>query len=288
MKLPVIKLNKEFFIAHKEHFKIAATVAIVSVTIISVIGRFVPRKSEEITATASSASQVNPRASEIAKAMSTVPQENEAQTAAETEKTSSTSETEAVSAAAETAETGQTEQGSQSGSTSATTALPTTQKTTVPFATAIIPDYPADYNAQWDAGYLVAIDNPDYSYECAQVTLSDGDRDLLERLCNGEFGSGGFVGASLIAQAVKNAICFDGYQSVQAVITGCRYDGRTDLGTTEACRQAVRYIFDENHDAVQHRIMYMYNPVLVQSAFHESQNYIMTYQDVRFFDRWNY
>ena len=52
--------------------------------------------------------------------------------------------------------------------------------------------------------------------------------------------------------------------------------------------QAVSYIFDENKDAVQHRIMYMYNPDMVQSAFHESQNYILTYQTVRFFDRWGY
>ena len=43
-----------------------------------------------------------------------------------------------------------------------------------------------------------------------------------------------------------------------------------------------------NHDAVQHRILYMYNPLLVASEFHESQNYILTYEDVRFFDRWGY
>ena len=169
-----------------------------------------------------------------------------------------------------------------------TTVAPTTEKITVPFATAIPPQAPADYNAQWEAGYLVAIDNPDTTYQCAQVTLSDADRDLLERLCMGEFGSGGFVGASLIAQAVKNAICFDGFTSVSSVIKECRYTGRTDIPANDACKQAVSYIFDENHDAVQHRIMYMYNPELVQSPFHESQNYILTYQSVRFFDRWGY
>lgn len=172
--------------------------------------------------------------------------------------------------------------------TKPSTAQATTQAATIPFATAITPKTPADYNAQWNAGYLVAIDNPDTTYECGQVTLCDADRDLLERLCMGEFGSGGFVGAALIAQAVKDAMCFDGYTSVQSIIDGCHYTGRTDIGTNETCKQAVRYIFDENHDAVQHRIMYMYNPTLVQSAFHESQNYILTYQDVRFFDRWGY
>lgn len=165
---------------------------------------------------------------------------------------------------------------------------PTTQEAAIPFATAIPPQTPADYNAQWNAGYLVAIDNPDTTYCCGQVTLCDEDRDLLERLCMGEFGSGGFVGASLIAQAVKNAMCFDGYTSVASVIKDCKYTGRTDLEPNDECVQAVEYIFDENHDAVQHRIMYMYNPNLVQSAFHESQNYILTYQEVRFFDRWGY
>ena len=64
------------------------------------------------------------------------------------------------------------------------------------------------------------------------------------------------------------------------------YDGSVDIAPNEECRQAVRYIFDENHDAVQHRVLYMYNPYLVQSSFHESQNFILSYAGVRFFDRW--
>ena len=130
----------------------------------------------------------------------------------------------------------------------------------------------------------MAIDNPDKTYECSKVTLTDEDRDLLERLCMGEFGSGGFIGAALIAQSVKDAMCFDGYPTVASVIENCHYTGSTKIGTNQECIQAVSYIFDENKDAVQHRIMYMYNPDMVQSAFHESQNYILTYQTVRFFD----
>ena len=159
-------------------------------------------------------------------------------------------------------------------------------QTPIQFATAVKPDTPADFNSQWDLGYLIAIDNPDSSYACAKITLTDEDRDLLERLCMGEFGSGGFIGASLIAQSVKDAMCFEGYGSVEEVIRECRYDGSTEIGTNDDCRQAVRYIFDENHDAVQHRIMYMYNPYMVQSSFHESQNFILAYGGVRFFDSW--
>lgn len=171
-----------------------------------------------------------------------------------------------------------------------TTAVVTTQVNEQErfYATAIPVETPASYEEQWNAGYLVAIDNPDKTYECAKVTLTDEDRDLLERLCYGEFGSGGFIGAALIAQCVKDAMCFDGYPTVESVIKGCHYDGSTDKGTSTACKQAVSYIFDQNKEAVQHRMMYMYNPNMVYSSFHESQNYILTYQDVRFFDRWGY
>lgn len=162
---------------------------------------------------------------------------------------------------------------------------PTTMEPPVPFATAAVPASPADYQAQWDAGYLLAIDNPDTSYGTSTVNLTDADRDLLERLCMGEFGSGGFIGAALIAQSVKDAMCFDGYSTVADVIKYYHYDGRTDVGTNDACRQAVRYIFDDNHDAVQHRLLYMYNPYLCTSSFHESQRFILSYQGVRFFDR---
>lgn len=154
------------------------------------------------------------------------------------------------------------------------------------FATAQPAASPADYNAQWNAGYLVAIDNPDTGYSTGQVSLSAEDRDLLERLCYGEFGGGGFVGASLIAQSVKDAMYYRGFSSVAEVIRKYGYTGSTTIGKNEACQQAVKYVFDENHDAVQHRIMLMYNPYMVSSSFHESQNFILSYESVRFFDEW--
>lgn len=191
-------------------------------------------------------------------------------------------------ASQETAENSKNEADKEDETKATATEEETTQEITIPFATAIPPETPADYEAQWAAGYLIAIDNPDTTYECAKVTLTDEDRDLLERLCMGEFGNGGFIATCLIAQSVKDAMCFDGYKSVQEVIDSCYYTGSTRIGKNDDCVNAVKYIFDENHDAVQHRLMYMYNPKLCQSAFHESQNYILTYQDVRFFDRWGY
>lgn len=230
-----------------------------------------------------SSSKVNPRVGEIMQRGSEALRED---TSAMTENTvsSSTSETKAVTTAAAKTTTAATSAPQTTARAVQTTAP--SQQENIPFATAVAPAEDVDYAEQWDLGYLLAVDNPDTTYACAKVTLTDEDRDLLERLCYGEFGTGGFIGASLIAQCVKDAMCFDGYTSVEEVIRECRYDGSTEMGTNDECRQAVRYIFDENHDAVQHRLLYMYNPYMVQSAFHESQNFILSYAGVRFFDRW--
>lgn len=156
------------------------------------------------------------------------------------------------------------------------------------YATAPKVANPASYDAQWNAGYLVAIDNPDKNYKCPHIELTDENRDLLERLCMGEFGSGGFTGAALIAQAVKNAMYTYGIDDVATVIKRLRYDGKTNTPGDTAVKKAVVYVFDMDKDAIQHRILYMYNPKITQtgiSTFHESRKYICTYKDVRFFDK---
>lgn len=172
-------------------------------------------------------------------------------------------------------------------STSSKTKKKKTSSSPKVYATAPKVEEKASHTAQWNAGYLVAIDNPDTSYSCEHVELSDKDRDLLEKLCMGELGSGGFTGAALIAQAVKNAMYFEGYTNVRDVIDSLHYTGKLTT-PTKRVKDAVVYVFDMDKNAIQHRILYMYNPELMKdnySSFHESQRYICTYQDVRFFDK---
>ncbi|WP_302193551.1 hypothetical protein [uncultured Ruminococcus sp.] len=246
----------------------------------SVISALTPQTKKPAVSTSDTAykSRINPNITKIATADTAASEPTEAAATKPTKPASTQATTVKPSTAPTTVKP----------TTAKASTVATTQAPTIQFATAIPAAEPADYNEQWNAGYLVAIDNPDKTYKSGQVTLSDHDRDLLERLCMGEFGSGGFVGASLIAQSVKDAMCFDGFTSVDAIIRDYHYTGSTDIPANDNCKQAVRYIFDENHDAVQHRILYMYNPLLVASEFHESQNYILTYEDVRFFDRWGY
>lgn len=162
---------------------------------------------------------------------------------------------------------------------------PTETTEPIQFATAAKGRTKVAYSTQWNQGYLVAVDYPDTNYSCPHVELTDENRELLEKLCMGEFGSGGFTGAALIAQAVKNAMVHYGYDDVSAVIKNLHYTGKLKNNPTKAVKDAVIYVFDMDKDAIQHRILFMYNPKLVQSAFHESQRYICTYKNVRFFDR---
>lgn len=155
----------------------------------------------------------------------------------------------------------------------------------IQFATAAKGGTKVAYSTQWNAGYLVAVDYPDTNYKCPHVELTDENRDLLERLCMGEFGSGGFTGAALIAQSVKNAMVHYGYDDVATVIKNLHYKGKLKNNPTKAVKDAVIYVFDMDKDAIQHRILFMYNPKIKNSAFHESQRYICTYKNVRFFDK---
>ena len=270
-----MKIN-EFIKTHK-NIIVAVAVALVAVLLVvhTLVANSILSASDSRELQSNSA--VNPRHKEI--------MENGAG-ALGTEATSSPESTASVSKPAAKQETTApkptvpaTTKPTQAASTAPTLA-------DIPFATAIVPETPADYSAQWDLGYLIAIDNPDTSYSTGHVSLTDEDRDLLERLCYGEFGSGGFVGASLIAQSVKDAMYYVGFTSVAQVIREYKYTGSTTSGKNQACQQAVKYVFDENHDAVQHRIMYMYNPYMVPSQFHESQKFILSYENVRFFDKW--
>lgn len=69
-------------------------------------------------------------------------------------------------------------------------------------------------------------------------------------MLTGEFGSS-FVGASLVAQAIKCAIVYDHYTSIETLIRGMGYVGSTNIGKTDNAVAAAKFIFDENGLPVQ-------------------------------------
>lgn len=170
--------------------------------------------------------------------------------------------------------------------TAETETVEKTEPTTSPYATAVAQGEKASYQKQWDAGYLLALDYPDTGYSCPHVELSEENRELIEKVCYGEFRNGGFTGAALIAQSIKNAMVYYGTDNVKSIIGKLKYSGSHNSDATRAAKEAVIYVFDMDLNAVQHRILYKYAPGTpgTPSAFHESKEYVCTYRGVRFFD----
>lgn len=129
--------------------------------------------------------------------------------------------------------------------------------------------------------YLISIDNPDLSYSPSKVELSEYDRAKLERLVMGEAGSMGYEGCALVAQAIRDAMNLSGNTSIDYIIDEYKYYAPTNIEPNSDVKAAVSYIFDNNGSAVQHRLICFYTG---ESNWHETQNYIISCGNVRFFD----
>ncbi|MCQ4023293.1 MULTISPECIES: hypothetical protein [unclassified Ruminococcus] len=140
------------------------------------------------------------------------------------------------------------------------------------------------YQQQWDAGYLMAIDNPDYSYSPKPVKLSDKEYNLICRTVMREMGHQGYIGIAMVAQAFRDAMNTEDYNAFE-VVEKFGYKGATPLEPNQETIDAVNFIFKENGSAVQHRILFYY-ATWGTSEWHESQNFIVQYGCTRFFDRW--
>ena len=128
---------------------------------------------------------------------------------------------------------------------------------------------------------LFDIANPDSSYSPSYLSLSDYDRAKLERLVMGEAGSMGYEGCALVAQAIRDAMNLSNTSSIDEIIEDYGYYGSTSIEPNEDVKAAVSYIFDENGSAVQHRVLCFY---IGSSEWHETQNFIIELDGVRFFD----
>lgn len=134
-----------------------------------------------------------------------------------------------------------------------------------------------------NSNYLLDISNPDSSYSPKKVVLSDYDRAKTERLVMGEAGTMGYVGAALVAQTIRDSMNRSNTTSIDRIISQYSYDGSTANQPNEAVKQAVAFIFDQNGSAVQHRLLCFYTGV---SSWHETQEFIVGFGNVRFFDFW--
>jgi spore germination cell wall hydrolase CwlJ-like protein len=130
------------------------------------------------------------------------------------------------------------------------------------------------------------ISNPDANYEGHVVELSDSDRDLVERLIMGESGGIDLTAAGLVAQTIRDTMYYKGFTSVQEVRSKLKYSGSIYRTPNEYVKQAVKIIFDQGGYMVRHKLFYFYAPKIVNSSWHEKQEFVVEYGGHRYFSTW--
>ena len=140
-----------------------------------------------------------------------------------------------------------------------------------------------EYKKSLQGRAMFDIDNPDTSYNGGSIQLTAADRDILERLVMGEAGGEGYEGAALVAQCIRDAMLYKGYNSVESVRTGLAYTGSLSRQPNSDVKRAVAFIFDDGGYAVRHRIFYFYAFQWCNSPWHETQPFVIQHGGHRFF-----
>ena len=117
------------------------------------------------------------------------------------------------------------------------------------------------------------------------IELNDYDRTLLEGLVMGEAGGTGYEGCALVAQAIHDSMVESGTTSVESIASMYQYDASMSNTPSSDAKQAVSFIFDSDGRAVDHRILYFYSSDMVSSSWHESQVFVTSCGNMRFFDK---
>lgn len=141
------------------------------------------------------------------------------------------------------------------------------------------------YSMTQTQGGLVDIANPDPNYKGVPIHITGVDREIAEGLVMSEAGGQGFIGAALVAQCLRDTYLLGNFGSIDEVRRSTGYAGSPNNTPNQDVIDAVAYVFDQGGYAVQHRIIYFYNPNMCKSSFHESQDFVIEYLSHRVFDR---
>ena len=111
--------------------------------------------------------------------------------------------------------------------------------------------------------------------------LTDGERDLVERVVMAEAGGESFDGQIAVAQCILNASELRQIRPSETVKV-LKYT-KARPKPTEQVKQAVAAVFDDGYRLFDREVIYFYAPALVTSTWHESQTYVTTIGCHKFF-----
>lgn len=114
-----------------------------------------------------------------------------------------------------------------------------------------------------------------------RYTLTDAERLEIAQVITAEAAGEPFAGKVAVAQCILQVCEDEGIRPPEA-LRRYKYSTRRPEPTPEAL-EAVEAVFDFGHVATSEPIRYFYAPDLVESNWHESQVYVMTINNHKFF-----
>ena len=117
-------------------------------------------------------------------------------------------------------------------------------------------------------------DRPRYS-------LTEAERNLIERVVMAESGGESYKGQMLVAQCILNACEIDGIRPAKVIKKYVYAKARPE--PSDSVKRAVSAVFDKGETVTDEPIVYFYAPKIVKSEFHESQRFVLAEGNHKFF-----
>lgn len=111
--------------------------------------------------------------------------------------------------------------------------------------------------------------------------LAADERELICEVVMAESGTELYAGKIAVSQCILNACELTGKRPAE-IVTEYGYTARRVKPSAEV-EKAVSAVFDDGETVTDAEILYFYAPELVSSEWHESQTYICTIGEHRFF-----
>lgn len=112
--------------------------------------------------------------------------------------------------------------------------------------------------------------------------LTPEELDLVQRVVMAESGGEPYEGQMAVAQCIINACLKDGIRPAEAIKRYQYTKNRPE--PSYSVKNAVEAVFTNGEKAVDGEILYFYAPALCTSQWHETQIYICTIGNHRFFE----
>lgn len=111
--------------------------------------------------------------------------------------------------------------------------------------------------------------------------LSDYERRTVECMVMGEAGNQALEGQMAVAQCILNA-CIKDDLTPSEVRSVYKYSGWSE-NPSESVKTAVTKVFDNGETVVDEPILWFYNPAISNGTFHNTQTFVISIGDHRFY-----